>query len=91
MLNAKTSPLASDSPNKVNRPDFYQWCMSRADFFDQELMPNVRIVDSLAEAVHEPHPATQVLKSEWSRQILDRNQWPSDRRYGFLNSFYRQL
>ena len=91
VLSANTSTLPSDNPNKVNRPDFYQWWMSRADFFDQELMPNVRTVDSLAEAVHEPHPATQVPKLEWSRQILDRNQWLSDRRYGLLNSFYRQF
>lgn len=39
------------SPINYQSSDYLDWWLDRADFYDQELMPNIRVVESIAELV----------------------------------------
>lgn len=91
VLKADSSALASDNPNNLTRHDFYDWWLARADFYDRNLMPNVRTVDSFAEAVLEPHPASLVSASRRSKLVYERNRDLRARRTQLLEGFSKSL
>jgi hypothetical protein len=43
------SGLSKLDPNNYASEYFYDWWLNRADFYDFELMPNVRVIDSLKD------------------------------------------
>ena len=43
--------LSTENPNNYRSNKYLDWWLDRADFYDTNLMPNVRIVDSIEELV----------------------------------------
>jgi len=76
------SGLADDDPSNYESEDFLDWWLERADFYDQELMPNVRIVDSLAEL---KRPGRK--RADIQSQVEYRNSLLFEKRGELLRSF----
>jgi hypothetical protein len=91
LLDGSTASLAADNPNNYGSTSFYDWWLDRADFYDPALMPNVRVVDSLDEAIDEPHPVTLMNISSWRSIIRDRNSDLRSRRNALLSDFAESL
>lgn len=91
LLEGSTASLAADNPNNYRSASFYDWWLDRADFYDPVLMPNVRVVDSLDEAIDEPHPVTLMKMSSWRSIIRDRNSDLRSRRNALLSDFAGSL
>lgn len=53
--NLPTSDLADENPNKTSEDGVIDWWLAKADFYDLELMPNIRVISSLSELAN-PHP-----------------------------------
>jgi len=91
VLDAGTQHLAIDDPNNYSSPRFYDWWLDRADFYDSNLMPNVRVVDSIAEAVLVPHPVTRYAAEDWNSMIQERNEALRLGRHRLLQAYLNQL
>ncbi|MBI1351773.1 MAG: hypothetical protein GC156_11725 [Actinomycetales bacterium] len=66
------SRLETDDPNNFRAPGFYDWWLDRADFYDETLMPNVRVISSLDE-LSEPHPLREASANRRRATLTDRN------------------
>jgi hypothetical protein len=75
------------NPNNIRGEHFLQWWMDRSDFYDSELMPNVRLVDSFDQLVNEAHPATAVDRHEYMETINNRNRELRARRSSLISEF----
>jgi len=72
-----TAHLSEDDPTNYESPRYLDWWLDRADFHNEALMPNVRVVDSISELVGAPpvdraaidHSARSVLVAERNREI----------------------
>jgi len=84
-------PTDATNPNNEDRKDFFDWWLDRADFYDPELMPNVRIVDSIRELLDIPHPVSKKGKAEWSDVIRERNAWITDQRESLIGDFLQMI
>jgi hypothetical protein len=84
-------PTDSKNPNNSDNEDFLDWWLDRADFYDQELMPNVRVVDSIGELMVRPHPATIRNKIEWNSIIRERNMAISEKRASLISDFKKMM
>lgn len=49
ILNLNTNNMSSDNPANFNSPTYIDWWLERADFYNNKLMPNVRVVDSIED------------------------------------------
>lgn len=66
-------PPESDlAPTNYKSNKYLDWWLDRADFYDEFLMPNVRIVDSYAELKEGPSKVKLLGKNYW-KQIHSRN------------------
>lgn len=54
--------------------DYLEWWYQRSDFADKELMPNVRIVESLEQLVSEPSVPKLIGVANYRRRISERNE-----------------
>ena len=75
ILNLDSSELALGDPNKIGSLSDISWWLDRADFYNLELMPNVRFIDSIEE-LHLPHPMNQSVESSTlvHRKVKERNE-----------------
>jgi len=84
-------PTGIKNPNNSNRGDFLDWWMDRADFYDPELMPNVRVVDSVTELLACPHPVTKKSKTVWAEIVQKRNFEISKKRSSLISDFIQMM
>lgn len=49
ILNKDVGDLPSEDPNNYSSESFFDWWVSRSDFYNSSLMPNVRLIDSFAD------------------------------------------
>jgi len=52
--NLPVTGLSEDNPNNYRSSKYLDWWLDRADFLDNTLMPNVRIVNSIDELMNRP-------------------------------------
>jgi len=52
ILGLSTREMPSDSPANYNSDGYLDWWLNRADFFNNSLMPNVRVVDSVKDLIN---------------------------------------
>lgn len=80
--------LLSNSPIKADwetDEGFLDWWMQRADFYNVDLMPNVRVCDSIEQLMNEHRSS---LSSEFSAQTMERNdRLKNDRDQAILAAF----
>ena len=51
ILNVNTASMSEHDPANFNSKFYLDWWLDRADFYNKELMPNVRIVNSIDELI----------------------------------------
>jgi len=90
-VRGKNPPAGALNPNNSERKDFFDWWLDRADFYDSELMPNVRIIDSLRELIDTPHPATIRDQKEWLYITRERNTRIDDQRKSLISDFLQMM
>ena len=49
ILGLNTTNMSSDNPANFNSPTYIDWWLERSDFYNNALMPNVRVVDSIED------------------------------------------
>lgn len=49
VLGLDTTNMSSENPANYNSPTFLDWWLDRSDFYNEKLMPNVRVVDSIED------------------------------------------
>lgn len=91
ILNMDPTGLGPGDPNNYSSPSFLNWWLDRADFLNQELMPNVRTVDSIDQAVHEPHPFATLSDQQRKVIVLDRNDGIRRQRSSLIREFSSRL
>lgn len=69
----KTVPPSSEPCDNYQSLGFYTWWLDRADFYNTELMPNVRTVESIEELIEEPHPYSRLAVAEVLANTESRN------------------
>ncbi len=52
ILNVSTASMSEQDPANYNSKFYLDWWLDRADFYNKDLMPNVRIVNSIEELVN---------------------------------------
>lgn len=75
ILKLDSGKLSLDNPNRLNSLSHVEWWLDRADFYNLDLMPNVRLIDSIEE-LQLPHPMSQSAEGSIKvhRRIFDRNE-----------------
>jgi hypothetical protein len=64
ILEKDVQNLPTDDPNNYRSDKFYEWWVSRSDFYNASLMPNVKFIDSFEELnTHAPADPT-LLRSQ---------------------------
>lgn len=86
-VHGKESPDGATNPNNENREDFFDWWLDRADFYDPDLMPNIRIVESYEELYNDPHPVAEHSWEEWAEIIRGRNARIDNQRKSLIEDF----
>jgi len=82
-----TSNLSGDNPNKTEEDSIIDWWLSRADFYDLDLMPNIRVISSLSDLAN-PHPFNVAGNREQQIAELQERNWKlSMQRHAQLASF----
>ena len=81
--------LAPDDPNNFESPLFLDWWLKRSDFYNVELMPNVRVVEDLAELGH-PNIDRRSDAQYWHK-VNTRNSVLKSRRAVLLADFLSSL
>lgn len=82
--------LDVDNPNNFKSSGFLDWWISRSDFYDKELMPNIRLIDSFAEFVNS-ESAYSNIKSSYSSLIGERNKKLKLQRKNMIKNFVSKL
>ena len=85
------SPSETEDPSNEEREDFLDWWLDRADFYDPELMPNVRQVGSFDELIDEPHPFSVLDESARRALIRTRNAELKVQRKALISDFVARL
>ena len=67
--------------------DFLPWWLERADFYNPDLMPNVRVFESFDELTRNPHPVNQRPRKEWDQVVQSRNDAVRERRRRLIRDF----
>ncbi len=85
-----TEGLSPDNPCNYKSPDYIDWWLDRADFFLPDLMPNVRVVESVEHLLSEPTQA-EALGARYFATIRERNQTIESRRRDAIKHFMAML
>lgn len=75
-----------DSPANYSSEHFLDWWLDRADFFDSDLMPNVRQVSSIADLAAGPNAALRIGTQYWDL-ISARNARVREQRQVVVSTF----
>jgi hypothetical protein len=76
--------MVKNNPNNYKSAGFYSWWLDRADFYDQSLMPNVRVIDSLSELFEDANNVT-------FKELSLRNEELIQNRSKLLSTFLKML
>lgn len=72
-------------------PEMLEWWLDRSDFFDNQLMPNVRTFDSLEDLLTSPSMPERVGLDNYLRICLARNEKVERARDELLNNFLNRI
>jgi hypothetical protein len=81
--------LPEGDPNDFSAPGFLEWWLARADFYDADLMPNIRIINDLSDLSERPRDRR--LDSGYFMRIDDRNAALRRVRHGLIQRFLNSL
>jgi len=90
MLGVDTTNLSSEDPRNWKSESYLDWWMSRADYYDSMLMPNVRVVDSFEELVDGASTAER-LGTKYHQIVESRNISIAERRTVFIQAFVEKM
>lgn len=79
-----------DTPADPNWGHFYEWWLTRADWNNKELMPNVRIVTGIQDLLL-GETAQQLYGLNYSQVIADRNRKVKALQSDFVNGYLRLI
>jgi hypothetical protein len=86
--NLSIDDLAAGDPNNYKSPEFLQFWLDSADFYNRDLMPNVRTIDSFEELDSLSLISYDV---DVSRKLMGRNEFYRELRSKMLSSFLENL
>ena len=72
LLGLETRDMSAEDPRNWASPGYLDWWLDRADFYDPDLMPNVRVADSLEELLC-GLPVSMRLGSGYPTRVMARN------------------
>jgi hypothetical protein len=78
--------LAKDDPNNFMSPQFLEWWLDRADFYNTDLMPNVRTISSFEELAKTKFKNVEQF-ADFSELLTNRNLSLRSQRSAMLASF----
>ncbi len=81
-----TEGLSAANPCNYESPEYIDWWLDRADFFLPDLMPNVRVVESIDQLVSEPSQAER-LGNAYGPLIRRRNAAVREKRRSLITSY----
>lgn len=87
---SETPEFLTDTPADPNWGQFYEWWLTRADWNNKELMPNVRIVTGLQDLLL-GETAPQLHGSNYPQRITDRNRKVKALQSDFVNGYLRLI
>jgi hypothetical protein len=91
MNSGDVTGLEEDDPNNYLSSKYLDWWISRADFYNSGLMPNVFVIDQLEEL----NNLDQIFKNHFSktypRRISERNTRLEHQRHSLLENFLERL
>jgi hypothetical protein len=86
-----TCNLAEEDPNNTGNEKILDWWLDQADFYDKDLMPNVRVIDSFADLAT-PHPFNLEESKEALYSMLNvRNSRIRSMRHSLLSEFIKNV
>jgi hypothetical protein len=87
VLGLDTTSMSSNNPANYNSPTFLNWWLDRSDFFNETLMPNIRIVDSVSDLVN----GTIIMSQDLYEATSKRNKTITLLRKGMIEKFKASL
>jgi hypothetical protein len=78
--------LTKDDPNNYLSEEFQDWWLNRADFYNEELMPNIRVINDFSEL-----NASRLLGESYLHSIEWRNSVVQEARKKLISSFAEML
>jgi hypothetical protein len=87
ILGLNTTEMPTNSPANYNSDEYLDWWLNRADFFDNSLMPNVRIVDSAKDLIDD----SPNLYSDLYAKTVNRNLEIVKKRDSMISHFKEML
>ena len=78
--------LTVDDPNNYLSEEFQDWWLTRADFYNEKLMPNVRVIDDFSEL-----NTNRLLGESYLHSIEIRNSVVYEKRKKLIGSFTEML
>jgi hypothetical protein len=90
VLKLNVDGLDVDNPNNFRSNDFLDWWIGRADFYNSELMPNIRYIDSFEEFIYS-ESAYSKNRSNYSRLLQERNVSYKSQRSNMVKDFLSKL
>lgn len=85
--NLDVSSLSEHDPNNFKSLGFYDWWLSRADFYDPALMPNVRVIDNFRELLDPNFLLSDFQSSSYRTNLEIRNGFYKESRNQLLKTF----
>jgi hypothetical protein len=79
--------LEEHDPNNYLSINFFDWWVARADFYNSDLMPNIRLIDSFQDLLHMP----SLSKNDWQSKTEARNLVLKNHRHNLLDNFIKML
>ena len=86
VLQLSLEGLDEANPNRIDLKEIREWWTRYADFYNAELMPNVRLIDSF-EDLNTPHPFLLLPFLETRETIAGRNSRLKAQRFSILQNF----
>jgi len=85
------SDLSITDPNRTDQDWVIDWWLERADFYDFELMPNVRVISNFSELAI-PHPSISKMNDEAFKLLLkSRNEYFYQKRKDLIDGFISKV
>ena len=90
ILKLSVESIDMDNPNNFQSDGFLDWWIDRSDFYNSELMPNVRLIDSFEEFVYS-ESAYSKDRFNYSRLLQERNVKYKSQRSNMVKDFISKL
>ena len=90
VLQLSLEELDEANPNRIDLKEIREWWIRYADFYNAELMPNVRLIDSF-EDLNTPHPFLLLPFLETRQTVEERNARLRAQRFSLLHDFVSDI